>query len=351
VSFAGRLEEQGAAELLRSLARTSASGKLTLTRRDGHVVMALRAGRIIYCASSSMRETFGNILVLRGLLTEADLLEALERQHQATLPVRLGQVLVAMGKVDEMALREVMRQQTEDVIAEIVRWRTGFFQFEPLPFSAAGETSVDLKDFLLPEGFSAQQMLGDTAPPGPPGPSRARELEATADVALDELHPPSPAVTAEATLGLMRYAAQILGRGVLFVVRPDELRGMGQFGVQVAGHSASDRVRETVVPLGEPSVLRDVVEKRETYRGPLEDLRWNRHLIHRLGGQEPTEVVVIPMIVANSVAVLLYGDNVPDYRLIGPVDTLEFMIAEAGMAMERTLLETREKTLLDRKPL
>jgi hypothetical protein len=57
------------------------------------------------------------------------------------------------------------------------------------------------------------------------------------------------------------------------------------------------------------------------------------------------------MIVANSVAVLLYGDNVPDYRLIGPVDTLEFMIAEAGMAMERTLLETREKTLLDRKPL
>jgi hypothetical protein len=301
-----------------------------------------------------MRETFGNILVLRGLLSEAHLMQALERQHQAASPVRLGQVLVSMGKVDEVALREVMRQQTEDVIAELVRWKTGFFQFEALAISAAGEIEVDVKDFVLPEGFSAQEMLGDTAPPVPPSPSPSpaapRDLDAVSDAALDELVPPSPSVTAEATLRLMRYAAQILGRGVLFVVRPDELRGMGQFGVQVAGHSPSDRVRETVVPLGEPSVLRDVVEKREIYRGPLEDSRWNRHLVHRLGGQEPTEVVVIPMIVGGSVAVLFYGDNVPDYRLIGPVDTLEFMIAEAGMAMERTLLETRERSLEHKRP-
>jgi hypothetical protein len=348
VSFAGRLEEQGAAELLRSLARSAASGKLTFTRRDGHAVLALRSGRIIYCASSAMRETFGNILVLRGLLSEGDLLEALERQHQATLPVRLGQVLVAMGKVDEVALREVMRAQTEDVIADLVRWKTGFFQFETLAISAAGEIEVDVKDFLLPEGFSPQEMLGDTAPPLP-SPVAASDLDAVNDAALEELFSSSPSVTAETTLRLMRYAAQILSRGVLFVVRPDELRGMGQFGVQVAGHSASDQVRETIVPMGEPSVLRDVVDKRETYRGPLEDLRWNRHLVHRLGGQEPTEVVVIPMIVGGAVAVLFYGDNVPDYRLIGPVDTLEFMIAEAGVTMERTVVDTRERTLYDRK--
>jgi hypothetical protein len=103
---AGRLEDHNVADLLRSLALSRASGKLTFTRRDAHALLAFRAGRIIYAASSALRETFGSILVLRGLLNEADLMEALERQHNAKRPTRLGNVLVGMGKTDEKALRD-----------------------------------------------------------------------------------------------------------------------------------------------------------------------------------------------------------------------------------------------------
>lgn len=374
------------AELLRSLARRGASGKLTLTKRDGQAILAFRGGRIIYAASSSMRESFGHILVLRGLVSEADLLLALERQHRTSPPQRLGHVLVEMGKVDEKALREVMRQQTEDVVAELVRWKTGFFQFESVAFVPGGEIEVDVKDFVLAEGFSPQDMLGDTAPPVPPTASEAADAYATGSfpasafarggfttgafaaaagsrpapeappgrepAVLGDVLPlaSAPAVTAEVTLRLMRYASQILSRGVLFVVRPDELRGIGQFGVQVPGASAADQVRETVVPLSEPSVLRDVVEKRKTFQGTLPDERWNRHLTHRLGGIDPGEVVVVPMIVGGAVALLFYGDNLPDRKPIGPVDALEFMIAEAALAMERSVLEAREQALLDKKP-
>ena len=346
---AGRLEDHNVADLLRSLALARASGKLSLTRRDAHALLAFRAGRIIYAASSAMRETFGSILVLRGLLSEADLMEALERQHKAKDPTRLGHVLVAMGKTDEKALREVMRQQTEDVIAELIRWKSGFFQFEALTFAAGGEVEVDVKDFLLTDGFSPQEMLGDTAPQPVPAPPEEGEADTTIPLGALVPEAAAPSFTAEVTLRLMRYAAQMLSRGVLFVVRPDELRGMGQFGVVVPGQAASEQVRETVVPLGEPSVLRDVVEKREAYRGPLEDTRWNRHLVHRLGGQEPSEVVVVPMIVSGAVRAIFYGDNLPEDRPIGPVDTLEFMIAEAGQAMERTLVETRERALAEKR--
>ena len=395
MSFSGRLEDQDMAELLRSLARQGASGKLTLTKRDGQAILAFRGGRIIYAASSSMRESFGHILVLRGLVSEADLLDALERQHRTSPPPRLGHVLVEMGKVDEKALREVMRQQTEDVVAELVRWKTGFFQFETVAFAPGGEIEVDVKDFVLAEGFSPQDMLGDTAPPVPPTASEAADAYATGSfpasafargsfatgafargafttgafaaassrpapaeepgrepALLGDVLPlaSAPAVTAEVTLRLMRYASQILSRGVLFVVRPDELRGIGQFGVQVPTGSAADQVRETVVPLSEPSVLREVVEKRKTFQGTLPDARWNRHLIHRLGGAEPGEVVVVPMIVGGAVALLFYGDNLPDRKPIGPVDALEFMIAEAALAMERSVLEAREQALQDKKP-
>jgi Domain of unknown function (DUF4388) len=345
-AHSGRLEDHTAAELLRTLARTSATGKLTLTRRDRHAILVFRSGRIIYAASSAMRETFGNILVLRGLVTEADLLEALERQHQAEAPVRLGNVLVEMGKVDEKALREVMRRQTEDVIAELARWKGGFFRFDPLAVAEGGEVEVDVKDFVLADGFSAQEMLGDTTPPAldPVGPlARGGVAAAT----LEEIVPlmSSPTVTAEVTLRLMRFASQILSRGVLFVVRDEELRGMGQFGVEVPGHLPADQVRETVVPLGEPSVFRDAVDRRETRVGPLADSRWNRHLVHRLGGQEPAEAVVIPMVVGGTVAIVFYGDNLPDNRPIGPVDNLEFMMAEAGVALERALVNSRERSL------
>ena len=81
--------------------------------------------------------------------------------------------------VDEKALREVMRQQTEDVVAELVRWKTGFFQFETVAFAPGGEIEVDVKDFVLAEGFSPQDMLGDTAPTLPPTPREAADAFAT----------------------------------------------------------------------------------------------------------------------------------------------------------------------------
>lgn len=333
---AGRLEDRPVSAVLRALARSRASGKLTLTRRDGHALLAFRDGRIIYAATSAMRETFGNILVLRGLVSEDDLMEALERQHRAPRPPRLGSVLVEMGKLDEKALREVIRQQTEVVIADLIRWKGGFYQFEALAFAPGGEVEVDVKDFLLAEGVSPQDVLGDAASATlPPQPEEPHAVS-LGDIVTGA----SPAAfTAEVTLRLMRYAAQMLPRGVLFVVRPHDIRGMGQFGVEVPGHSASDRVRDTLIPLGEPSVFRDVVEQRQTYQGPLDDTSCHRQLQDRLGGYQPTEVVVVPMIVRGAVAVLFYGDNAPDGRPIGPLGPLELMVSEAAAAMERALVE------------
>jgi hypothetical protein len=64
--------------------------------------------------------------------------------------------------------------------------------------------------------------------------------------------------------------------------------------------------------------------------------------VYRLGGQQLGEVVAVPMIVGCGVAVIFfYGETVPDARPIGPLDTLEFMIGEAALATERTLVATR----------
>jgi hypothetical protein len=214
---------------------------------------------------------------------------------------------------------------------------------------------VDVKDFAVPGGATVQEVTGrPLAPPAalnlemPPAgrltPPRGTPRISLATIASEA---PSPPFTAEITVRLMRGAAQVLKRGVLFLVRPEEVRGMGQFGIDLPGRFAAEAVRDTAIPLSEPSVFRHVVEQRETYRGLLPPTPWNQHLVERLGGMRPPEVAVVPMVVAGTVRLVFYGDNLPDSREVGPLDGLEHAVAEAGLAMERALKGSRERNLHD----
>ena len=314
-----------------------------LTHGSGQAVLVFREGRITYAAASSARETFGSILLLRGLITEADLEEALARQSSSAEAPRIGRVLVDMGRVDEKALREIMEQQTREVLQELQGWRTGSFSFEPLDISGEGEVEAHPP---LPPPVRAAPSLD--MPPAdrltPPRGTPRISLAAIASAA------PSPPLTAEITLRLMRGAAQVLKRGVLFLVRLEEVRGMAQFGLDLPGRFAAEAVRDTAIPLSEPSVFRHVVERRQTYRGLRPPTPWNHHLGERLGGLRPTEVAVVPMVVASTVRVVFYGDNLPDTRGVGPLDRLEEAVAEGALAMERALLGRREKSLDDAWP-
>ena len=159
MNFSGPLSDIPLPVMLQTLAVNGSTGRLTLTQRDGQAVLVLREGRIIYAATNSARETFGSILLHRGLITEADLAEALERQHAGPEPRRLGRILIEMGRIEERVLRGVMRHQTEEVISELLRWKTGFFRFEPLSISPEGEVEVDVKDYLVTDGFQPQEVV------------------------------------------------------------------------------------------------------------------------------------------------------------------------------------------------
>ncbi len=335
MSLAGQLEHLGLGALHQTLAVNRSTGKLVLTHGNGQAVLVFREGRIAYAAASSARETVGSILLLRELITEADLAEALARQSSAAEARPIGRVLVEMGKVEEKALREIMEQQTREVLQELQGWRTGSFRFEPL----------DISDEEVEAPVKAAPSL-DMPPAGRLTPPRGTPKISLAAIA-NEAPPP---LTAEITLRLMRGAAQILNRGVLFLVRLEEVRGVAQFGLELPGRFAAEAVRHTTIPLGEPSVFRHVVERRETYRGPLPPTPWNHHLVERLGGRRPPEVAVVPMVVAGTVRAVFYGDNLPDPRGVGPLGRLEEAVAEGALAMERALLGGREKGKGDSGP-
>jgi hypothetical protein len=212
--------------------------------------------------------------------------------------------------------------------------------------AAGGEIEVDVKEFLVAEGFDTEEVLlhaatrldesrrddaetasPETAPMPMPPEAAVESPRPLADVVGD--HRPA-AFGGETALALLRYAAQVVSRGVLFMVRSDGIAGIGQFGLGFNGQPAANRIRNLTIPMEAPSVLAQVIGSRQTYRGPLEKGRWNDQLAERLGGGRPTEVVVIPMIVGDSVSILFYGDNQPDGGSIGPIEGVEFLMAEAA---------------------
>jgi len=374
MSLCGTLQDLPLANLLQMIAANRKTGRLVLTRRDGHGVIAFRNGKIIYAASNSVRETLGNILLHERLITESTLLEALERQSRAAEEKRLGHVLVEMGALDKATMERVVRAQTQRVVSEFLRWKSGFAKFEILQIPDHGEVEVDARDFLLEAGLNADELLlgilGQPDPridtseldmsqilrrapwvpgpmeetPGPPEPSPEPLPPSFASLKSIMSEIRSPAFTGEVSLGILRYAARSFTRGVLFARGYDSFQGMGQFGL-----GAKVPVREIRIPLDEPSLFLEVIERKEPYRGPLDDRYWNVHLGRQLGGATPGEVVAIPMVVDSSVVLIFYGDNVPDNAPIGPIDDLELLMIEGGLVIEKALLETKLKSLEERR--
>jgi hypothetical protein len=143
---------------------------------------------------------------------------------------------------------------------------------------------------------------------------------------------------------ILRYASSLVNRGLLFHFGTDHVSGIGQFGLGAEGVGAPEidaRVRAFSVPRGRPSIFLDVTEMMQTYRGPLKPCRWNDELLRLLGGPAPNEVIAIPIVVEGMIAAVFYGDNVPDTEPIGSVKGLELLMIEAGLAMERRVLQAK----------
>jgi hypothetical protein len=337
VSLAGRLEEIELAELLHFLSLNNRTGKVTLSRRDAHGLVVVRLGRIVYAASSSIRETFGNILVCRGVVSPAALAAALERQHLSAEGRKLGEVLVETGAISEAQLEEALRQQTGLVVQELCRWRSGYFRFEVGPVASAGDIGVEAEDLVVAAGVATDQILleamtrMDEAAPESTVPSTPLAIASA---------PLAPCLRGEVTLGLLRRASAVVGRGLLLLLRGDEAHGAGQVGLE--GPPEPDELARSLrLPLGEPSIVSEAIEKRESWRGPVPPTPANERLLALLGAERPTEALVVPMVLRDGVGLVFYGDNAPTGRPLGPTEDLEWALLEAGLAMERDLLEER----------
>ncbi|TGU73929.1 response regulator [Geomonas terrae] len=200
---------------------------------------------------------------------------------------------------------------------------------------AAGEdaafTSVNIGDELRLEmgeepALSAPQVSQST------GISQLRGM-------LEELN--NPQLGGGIILLVLRFAAEFVNRAVVLLVKKETIQGLGQFGLQDRDGSADARVRSLSIPRGEQSLFTQVLETRFPVKGGVDASVWSHHFLEQLGGGRPAEYFVGPIVSEGKVVAVLYGDNLPEDKPVGDTDSLEIFLSQAGIAMEKALLQRR----------
>jgi hypothetical protein len=374
MSLVGRLEDLALPDIFQIISLSKKTGTLVVRSRKGTGMVVFKDGQVIQAASDIIREPLGNILVSQGMTDSGTLSKALARQKSEP-DKPLGMILVEMGTVTAQTVEGVIRKQIEEIIYDLLAWEEGFFNFELGEVAPRDKIEVDTQDFLLRSGINTEFLLMEgtrllderrkearSAPAKPAAPAAAPPPHVSYEPAREEFRTRIekeeprkeiialksmfdelrfPTATAEVTLLILRYASEVVNRAVLFMVKKDEVRGLGQFGIELKGVSADQVVRNIKIPLDQQSVFMTVIESRRSHVGPLEPTEHNNYLVNELGGAKPEAVMAIPLIVDNKVALVVYGDNLPERKAIKGMDTLEIFMNQAGMALEKALLEKK----------
>jgi hypothetical protein len=152
-------------------------------------------------------------------------------------------------------------------------------------------------------------------------------------------------ISGEITLLVLRFASDFANRAILFLVRKDDIKGLGQFGVDLGQDLNADSVvRSLNVPLDDNSLFARVAQQRQSYKGPPTDSTTEKTIFQALGGGQPNEIFVGPIISMGKVAVLLYGDDYPLCNGLEPTHTLDIFLSHVGLALDRAFLEMKLKS-------
>jgi tetratricopeptide (TPR) repeat protein len=133
----GDLAEGVVPELLREIYVGRLDGTLHLVRGKERQSLRFRRGTIVNAHTSVQEERLGEMLVRRGLLSEADL-------ARATAAVvrdgrRLGEVLGEMGLIDSSGLEDAVALHVHEMLARVFTWHDGTYAFEEQADGAPGE--------------------------------------------------------------------------------------------------------------------------------------------------------------------------------------------------------------------
>ena len=155
VALAGELTVVPLAEVLQLLGQQEQNGALVVTRGNAQVELHFKQGKIDLGQAVGVPEELllGRFIVEAESMSQVDLDLFVKNREQTQL---LGTQLVAEELITFEELHDALRQQTQEQVYEVLRWKYGKFSFRASKEASAvaEEASLGLEvDVILMEGF------------------------------------------------------------------------------------------------------------------------------------------------------------------------------------------------------
>ncbi len=364
MSLVGRLEDLGLSDIFQILSIGKKTGTLVLKGSRGSAFVIFRNGLVVRAETTDIETNFGEDLLKAGIVKDTIYNLALEVQKK--LPEKsIADILFDFGSVNREVLEKVTRKRIERVIYQLLLWQEGDFQFELDDVDPKQKTEITEKGWELTKGMSPEYLLMEgarvydestqTISVSAEGNdiSIVEEKELEEDWGMEsaperqdivslkaltqELRFPNSA--SEITLLILRFASDIFQRGVLFMVGDKEIIGLGQFGLDI--EMADEKIREIKFDYDESPFLKKIIDEKRPYKGGIIKDAITDLLMREIGQGYPDEVAIFPVIAEGRVVALLLCDNLTTGDRIGETEGLEIFIEQAGLALEKSLLQRR----------
>jgi hypothetical protein len=365
MSLAGRLEDLALSDIFQILSIGKKTGTLILKGSRGNALITFKHGLVVRAETNDISRTFCEDLLNAGIIKDTLCNLALELKKK--LPAKpYAEILFELGSVNRDVLDKITKKRTERVIYQLLIWQDGDFQFELDDTNPEGKVDIpDLgwelskgmsPEYLLMEGarvYDESSQLGTVSTKELTGlredegaaweedwdvqPKVERKDIISLKALTQELRFPNSA--SEITLLILRFASDMFQRGILFMVGDTEIVGLGQFGLEI--EKADEKIREITLPYGESPFMQNILQGKLPYKGQAQKDPLITSLMQEIGGEWPDEYSFFPITAEGRVVALLYCDNLMAEEKIGETEGLEIFIDQAGIALEKSLLQRR----------
>jgi hypothetical protein len=386
MELTGDLSDFALADILQILALSRKTGTLSLQNGSVEGRIIIEYGRITH-ASITPGESLADWLIREEMLS-ADVLGSLQWIGSQNKDLwTLDSLLVESGVISDIDLSAAARRYTQDVLGKLMALDKGRFGID----LNQADVGNDFGAIKLCEGLDVSEALLEAAKQrdeshrGRPGAESIAEVSFIPRSPLwPELQPPESAerptvdtapldfgragvreepqpsedrtahlcslltelrhysFEAEVSLLIMRYASEVATRGILFVVKDDQLLGLGQFGISsdAPGRTADDLVRDIRIPLTLDGVFGQVAITGEPYVGP-RTLR-DTEFLSKVGGvAEGLTMFALPLVCNGTTIFIIYGDNYPGASELRGMNELIALVNQSSIVLEKIVLQRR----------
>jgi hypothetical protein len=158
MSLRGSLGTMTAEDVLEWAGRRKLAGSVTFERRGLVRSLVIEGSAIVWASSNARHEQLGVILVRSGYVAERALADALEARAETGVP--LGKVLLMSGLITEADLVEILATKIRETVTDVITWNEGQFDFVPRAQAQAGVVAELAIDVCLTRMTEVMGILG-----------------------------------------------------------------------------------------------------------------------------------------------------------------------------------------------